>query len=247
MGEAAVRAARACGYSNAGTVEFLLDRQGQFYFLEMNTRIQVEHPITEMVVGVDLVKEQIRAADGARLSWKQEDLSQRGHAIECRIYAEDAENGFLPSPGTILFCQEPSGPFVRVDSGIYSGCDVSVHYDPILAKLIVWGGNRPEAIRRMIGALEQYVILGVRTPIRYLKAILEHPAFIRGDTFTDFIPAHMPGWTAPEVPEALLQAALAAAAAAARTKDRSGSLPSVKEAVPGPWQTLGKWEIGMGE
>jgi acetyl-CoA carboxylase biotin carboxylase subunit len=245
MGETAVMVAKACNYSNAGTVEFLLDRDKNFYFLEMNTRIQVEHPITEFVVGVDLVKEQIRVASGKPLSLTQVDLSQRGHAIECRIYAEDAENNFLPSSGKILFCQESTGPFIRVDTGIYSGIDVSVFYDPILAKLIVWGENRAEAIDRMKKALDNYVILGVKTSIHYLKAILEHSKFVEGETYTDFIPINMSDWQPAELSEDKINTALLAVILN-EMNQKPVVAGSGRQESPSPWQTLGKWEIGMG-
>jgi acetyl-CoA carboxylase biotin carboxylase subunit len=245
MGEAAVMVAKACNYSNAGTVEFLLDKDKNFYFLEMNTRIQVEHPITEFVVGVDLVKEQIRVAAGQPLSLTQADLSQRGHAIECRIYAEDAENNFLPSSGKILFCQEPTGPFIRVDTGIYSGIEVSVFYDPILAKLIVWGEDRTDAIDRMKKALDTYVILGVKTSIHYLKAILEHREFVVGNTYTDFIPVNMPDWQPAELSEDKINTALLAVILN-EMNQKPVVTASGRQEAPSPWQTIGKWEIGMG-
>jgi len=245
MGEAAVMVARACNYSNAGTVEFLLDKNKNFYFLEMNTRIQVEHPITEFVVGVDLVKEQIRVASGEPLSFNQASLRQRGHAIECRIYAEDAENNFLPSSGKILLCREPAGPFIRVDSGIYSGFEVSVYYDPILSKLIVWGENRREAIERMKQALSNYVILGVKTSIHYLRAILMHPDFVAGRTCTDFIPINMADWQSPQPAEDSIKKALASALLADSNR-RPAVAISAHQEMPSPWQTIGKWEIGRG-
>ncbi len=169
MGEAAVAAAQAVGYTNAGTVEFLVDRQRNFYFLEMNTRLQVEHPITEVVTGVDLVKLQLRVAAGEPLPFKQNDLSQRGHAIECRVYAEDPANGFLPSIGRVFTSVEPVGPGVRVDAGVTSGDEVTLHYDPMIAKLIVSGETRDDAIAKMLWALHHYVILGeVTTNIPFL-------------------------------------------------------------------------------
>jgi len=158
-----VRAMRAAGYNNAGTVEFLLDKTGRFYFLEVNARLQVEHPVTELVTGVDLVRQQILIASGAPLALRQEDVSQRGHAIECRIYAEDPRTNFLPSAGRIVFLREPKGPGVRFDSGITEGFEVPVYYDPILAKLIVWAEDREAARRRMAAALEDCVILGIHT------------------------------------------------------------------------------------
>ncbi|MBD3382676.1 MAG: acetyl-CoA carboxylase biotin carboxylase subunit [candidate division Zixibacteria bacterium] len=245
MGEAAVRVAKACEYSNAGTVEFLLDKKKNFYFLEMNTRIQVEHPVTEMVVGVDLVKEQIRVASGEKLSFSQEELFQHGHAIECRIYAEDAENNFLPSSGKLLFYKEPQGPFIRVDSGVYSGVDITVFYDPILAKLIVWGERRNEAVERMKQALDDYIVLGVKTSIHYLKAILEHPEFISGKTFTDFIPRNMSEWEPPVVSEDQIKVALLSAVIH-EMKKKPAVTEGGKEEMPSPWNSIGKWEIGMG-
>jgi len=194
MGLAAVAAARAAGYVNAGTVEFLLDQDGNFYFLEVNTRLQVEHPITEMITGIDLVRQQIEIAAGNPLRFSQGDIVGRGHAIECRIYAEDPLNAFLPSPGRIHFAKEPRGPGIRNDSGIYSGYTVPVEYDPILSKLIVQAEKREECISRMIRALKDYVILGVLTPIPFLIDILSSDAFIKGETFTDLIETHFIDW-----------------------------------------------------
>ena len=245
MGEAAVQVARACNYTNAGTVEFLLDKKKKFYFLEMNTRIQVEHPITEMVVGVDLVKEQIRVAAGEKLSFKQDDLSQKGHAIECRVYAEDAENNFMPSSGRLLFHKEPTGPFIRTDTGVYSGVEVTVYYDPILSKLIVWGENRNDAIERMKHALDNYIVLGVKTSINYLKAVLEHQEFVKGNTFTDFIAVNMSGWNPPEITEQMIRTALLSTLLAEQNK-KTAVAGVGREEMPSPWQTIGKWEIGMG-
>ena len=188
MGEAAVAAVRSVGYTNAGTVEFLVDADRAFYFLEMNTRLQVEHPITEVVTGVDLVKLQIRVAAGEPLPFTQADLSQRGHAIECRIYAEDADNHFLPAIGKVLAAVEPVGPGVRVDAGVTGGDEVTLHYDPMIAKLIVLGETRADAIGKMLWALRHYVIVGdVVTNIAFLREILEHPRFRSGDTTTDFV------------------------------------------------------------
>jgi acetyl-CoA carboxylase biotin carboxylase subunit len=245
MGEAAVMVARACNYTNAGTVEFLLDKDKNFYFLEMNTRIQVEHPITEMVVGIDLVKEQIRVAAGEELSISQDQLRQHGHAIECRIYAEDALNNFLPSSGKLLFYREPTGPFIRVDTGVYSGVDVSVYYDPILSKLIVWGENRSDALERMKKALDNYILLGVTTSIPYLKAILEHEKFISGETFTDFIPTYMSEWKPPEVSGDSLKAALVSVVLN-EMNQKAAPFEGMEQEMPSPWKTIGKWEIGMG-
>ncbi len=190
MGAAAVAAAEAVGYRNAGTCEFLLDGDGddaRFYFLEMNTRLQVEHPVTECVVGVDLVQAQLRVASGEPLPFTQDGVSQRGHAIECRIYAEDPLQRFLPQAGTILLYREPQGPGIRVDSGVRAGSDVSVHYDPMLAKLIVHASTRDGARKRAIAALRDYAILGIRTNIPFLLQILDHPQFVSGTIDTEFL------------------------------------------------------------
>jgi len=187
MGDAAVRVARAVGYVNAGTVEFLLDKDGNFYFLEMNCRLQVEHPVTEMVTGIDIVKEQLRIASGRKLRYRQEDVKLRGWALECRIMAEDPYNDFLPSTGRITGLYEPSGPGVRVDSGVYEGFDVSLYYDSLISKLIVWGETRGEAILRMRRALEEYRILGIKTNIPFHQQILNSSRFIGGQFDTKFV------------------------------------------------------------
>lgn len=194
MGETAKKVIRHAGYNNAGTVEFLLDKERNFYFLEVNARVQVEHPVTEMVTGIDIVKNQILIADGEKLKYKQGDINQRGHAIEGRIYAEDPENNFLPSPGKILFLKEPSGPGIRCDSGIFSGFEVSPLYDPILSKLIVWAEDRESAIRRMVSALRDYVIIGIKTTIPFLISVMENPEFIKGNTFTNFVEKYFKDW-----------------------------------------------------
>ena len=186
MGEAAVTAARAVGYANAGTVEFIFSR-GEFFFLEMNTRLQVEHPITEQVTGVDLVVEQLRVAGGERLSLRQEDVRWQGHAIECRINAEDFACDFMPAPGRISGYHEPSGPGVRVDSAVAGPGEISAAYDPMIAKLITWGGSRSVAIGRMRRALMEYMIAGITSNIPYHLAILDHPDFRSGDYSTHFI------------------------------------------------------------
>lgn len=187
MGEAAVKAAKACGYVNAGTIEFLLDRDGSFYFMEMNTRIQVEHPVTEWVTGVDLVKEQIRIASGMPLSFKQKDIHITGHAIECRINAENPSKGFRPSPGTITDMYFPGGKGIRIDSAVYSGYTVQPYYDSMIAKLIVWAKNREEAIRKMQTALGEIIIEGIDTNVDYQYEILNHPDFLEGNTDVGFI------------------------------------------------------------
>ncbi|MDA1312726.1 MAG: acetyl-CoA carboxylase biotin carboxylase subunit [Acidobacteria bacterium] len=184
---AAVDAAKAAGYTNAGTVEFLADAKGHFYFLEMNTRLQVEHPVTEMITGLDLVREQIRVASGERLSVAQEDVRMRGHAIECRVYAEDPENEFLPSPGRITSLAEPSGPGVRVDSGAYEGWAVPIEYDPLIAKLIVWDETRAGAIGRLRSALREYTVGGIHTTLGFFREVVEDEDFCAGRIDTGFI------------------------------------------------------------
>jgi acetyl-CoA carboxylase biotin carboxylase subunit len=187
MGEAAVKAARAGGYYNAGTVEFLVDAHRRFYFLEMNTRLQVEHPVTEFVTGLDLVKLQIEIAAGARLPFTQGDIAWRGSAIECRIYAEDPANNFLPYPGKITRLAEPSGPGVRLDSGVYEGWTVPMEYDPLLAKLAVWAPTREHAAARALRALSEYHVGGIRCNIEFFRQILQDAEFLAGHLHTGFI------------------------------------------------------------
>ncbi len=187
MGECAVAAAKAVDYSGAGTIEFIVDDNLNYYFLEMNTRLQVEHPITERVVGVDLVKQQINIANGLELELKQEDICQYGHAIECRIYAEDPENNFMPSPGVIKHITEPLGLGVRHDGYVYEGFEIPIHYDPLISKLVVWAKTREEAIARMKRALYAYKITGVKTSISFLNRIMQTPDFVKGKYNTHFI------------------------------------------------------------
>ena len=188
MGEAAVRAAKAVGYKGAGTIEFLYDKDGNFYFMEMNTRVQVEHPVTEMVTGIDIVKEQLNIASGNPLSYKQEDVKITGHAIECRINAENSEKNFAPSPGTIDFLLIPGGGIgVRVDSAVYEGCDILPFYDSMIAKVITCGKDRNEAIAKMRRALYEFVIKGVDTNIEFQESILNNPSYIAGEFDTSFI------------------------------------------------------------
>ena len=187
MGDAAVAAARAAGYRNAGTIEFVLAPSGEFYFIEMNTRIQVEHPITEIVTATDLVREQIRVAAGLRLSLAQDEVDSRGHAIECRINAEDPAKGFLPAPGRVGFLHLPGGCGVRVDTGLYSGCELPPYYDSLVAKLIVWAPTRLEAIRRMRRSLEELIVEGPATNTDLLHQVMYHPQFVRGTYDTSFI------------------------------------------------------------
>ena len=240
MGKAAVSAAKASGYVNAGTVEFLLDPSGSFYFLEVNTRLQVEHPITEMTTGFDLVRQQMEIAAGNPLKLEQEQIIPKGHAMECRIYAEDPEARFLPSPGRVLVHQEPSGPGVRNDCGIYAGFEVPVEYDPILSKLIVAAGTREEARRRMIRALEDYVILGIRTTIPFLIDIFKSPAFEEGKTHTDFIERHFQDWH-PNMDSADL--ARIAYIVDELAVSRGPTKQVTARGWPTPWQTLGHWRL----
>ncbi len=190
MGEAAVNIAKKVKYNSAGTVEFLVDKDLEFYFLEMNTRIQVEHPVTEMVTGIDIVEEQLRVAEGSVLSFKQEEIKQTGHAIECRIYAEDPENDFIPSPGKMTFYKAPKGEGIRIDSGIDKAAEVPSNFDPMISKLIVWSPNRLSAISKTEQALENYIIQGVKTNIPYLLYLLKHPYFIENKISTGFCDLH---------------------------------------------------------
>lgn len=187
MGEAAKKAVQVSGYNNAGTVEFMVDKERNFYFLEMNTRLQVEHPVTELITGIDIVKEQFKIASGEKLSLRQEDIKINGSAIECRITAEDPENNFAPSMGVITELIEPGGIGVRLDSGIYRGFEVPIYYDPLIAKLLVWAPTRREAIERMKRALDEYVIRGIKTSIPFHKMVMDNQNFITGDYDTTFI------------------------------------------------------------
>ena len=190
MGEAAVNVARACNYIGAGTVEFLLDENNNFYFLEMNTRLQVEHPVTEMITGIDLVKEQIKVARGEKLSFNQDDLKINGHSIEIRVYAEDPKNNFLPDIGKLIKYVPPKGVGVRVDDGFEEGMDIPIYYDPMISKLITYGKDRNEAIEKMIRAIDDYTIIGVNTTLSFGKFVMKHPLFIKGKFDTHFVKNH---------------------------------------------------------
>ncbi len=239
IGQAAVAAARAAGYRNAGTIEFLLHGTGEgaaFYFLEMNTRLQVEHPVTEAVTGVDLVHAQLTVAAGGTLPWTQNQLTQRGHAIELRVYAEDPRAGFLPQAGTLLLYREPQAPGVRVDAGIREGDAVSVHYDPLLAKLLVQAETRPAAIKRAAAALRGFPVLGIVTNIPFLLRILDHPAFRAADLHTGFIDEHLDALLdEPAVPDEAVAAAAATNAAAA------GPAAAEPRGAADPWSDLRRW------
>jgi len=240
MGDAAIRAARAAGYFNAGTVEFLADDDGHFYFLEMNTRLQVEHPVTELVTGLDLVRLQIEIAAGGRLPFTQEQVAMRGAAIECRIYAEDPANNFFPSPGRITHLSEPAGPGVRVDSGIYPGWTVPPDYDPMLSKLIVWAEDRGRAIDRMMRALGEYYVGGIRTNISLFQTILNDVSFRTGDIHTNYLDELLRAgarFDAHACPEAARVAALVAANQVAAVKTEPPRTAGSR------WLALGREEL----
>jgi acetyl-CoA carboxylase, biotin carboxylase subunit len=238
IGDAAVRVAKACNYTNAGTVEFLLDESLNFYFLEMNTRLQVEHPVTEMITGLDLVKEQIRIAEGHPLPFAQADLKIHGHAMELRVYAEDPTNNFLPDIGRLETYVRPQGPGVRVDDGLEEGMDIPIFYDPMIAKLVTWGETREEAMDRMIRAIDEYRITGLRTTLPFGKFVMQHPAFRSGDFDTHFIGKHYtPDMLAPK-PDALaadIAAVLAAKLFAATpvASSTEGAKPLMQEVANG--------------
>jgi acetyl-CoA carboxylase biotin carboxylase subunit len=240
MGEAAVAAARAAGYINAGTVEFLADQDKNFYFLEMNTRLQVEHPVTELITGIDLAVEQILVAAGEELSFGQDDIRIRGHAIECRIYAEDPSSGFLPSTGLLRSYQEPSGPGIRVDSGVYEGAEISVYYDPMISKLLSYGKDRKQAIERMLRALSEYRISGVANNIEFHKDILRHPEFIAGNLSTHFIGEY---YKPAEEPISEIEEAAAVTAALTEHDARNKlALSPLKKNITSPWKM--SWRPG---
>jgi 3-methylcrotonyl-CoA carboxylase alpha subunit len=244
MAAAAVRLAAAAGYENAGTVEFIVDEQGDFYFLEMNTRLQVEHPVTEMITGIDLAVWQIRIAAGEALPFTQETIPRRGHAVECRVYAEDPARDFLPSIGTLAAYHPPSAPGVRVDDGVETGSEISPYYDPMLAKVITWGLDRKQAIRRMEHALRDMVVLGVTTNIPYLLDILASKEFVDGATSTDFLQRYMAGWSpAPGIDEdVMLAAAVFEVLYGSGKKGRSESIAGADDSNQAdPWQDLPSW------
>ncbi len=256
MGDVAVRVAKAAGYTNAGTVEFLVDENKKFYFLEMNTRLQVEHPVTELVTGLDLVQLQFRIAAGEQLPFKQEDIQIRGHAIECRVYAEDPDNNFFPSPGQITRLISPSGPGIRRDSGMYEGWTVPLEYDPLLAKLIGYGTTREDAIRRLQRALYEYFVGGIKTNIPLFRRILRDEDFRAGRIHTGFLdrllkePVEFPTSTSEEI---RIAAAAAAIFAQAEQKGAGASTPAPVAASPNNngagsvsqksnWKTTGRAE-----
>jgi acetyl-CoA carboxylase biotin carboxylase subunit len=230
MARAALDAARSCGYVGAGTVEFLLDAGGAFYFMEMNTRLQVEHPVTEWITGVDLVAAQIRIAEGQPLSLSQSDLNISGHAIECRVYAEDPRNGFLPDPGRLTCHRPPSGLGVRVDAGVEEGDEVSIHYDPMISKLTAWGQTRSEALARMRRAIDEYEVSGVETTLGFCRLVLDHESFVSGTFSTHFVQDHFDA-DLLEPSEKFDQVLAAFTAVAARARSGDTALPAAKDAT----------------
>jgi acetyl-CoA carboxylase biotin carboxylase subunit len=243
MGSVAVKAAQSVDYVNAGTIEFLLDKDNNYYFLEMNTRLQVEHPITEMVTGIDIVKEQIRVARGRTLSYKQEDVQFSGHAIECRINAEDPYNNFMPSTGRITHSLLPTGPGVRVDTGVYPGFEITPFYDPMIAKLIVWGETRAQAILRMRRALEEYRVVGVRTNIPFHQMLMDSHRFMGGQYDTRFVEERFSMEDAGDSRENDNEiAAILATLVAHRETERSANIVNRNERDTSNWKWVGRWE-----
>jgi acetyl-CoA carboxylase biotin carboxylase subunit len=242
MGELACRAARAVDYLNAGTIEFLVTPDGEFYFLEMNTRLQVEHPVTEMVTGVDIVKEQIRIARGRKLRYTQDDIHPNGWAIECRINAEDPYNGFLPSTGRITQIIPPTGPGVRVDTGVYPGFTISPYYDSLISKLVCWGETRAEAVLRMRRALEEYRILGVKTNIPFHQELMESARFLAGQFDTRFIEERFSLEEANSSEEHNAIAALLATLVTHRQTQRASQIVRRGERDASNWKWVGRWE-----
>jgi acetyl-CoA carboxylase, biotin carboxylase subunit len=248
MGEVAVQAARSAGYTNAGTVEFLVDADRNFYFLEMNTRLQVEHPVTELVTGLDLVHLQMRIACGEKLPFRQEDLGIRGHAIECRIYAEDPENNFFPSPGKITRLLQSSGPGIREDAGVYEGWTVPLDYDPLLSKLIAYAPDREKAIARMKRALDEYFIGGIKSNVALFRRILDHPDFAAARLDTGFLDRMLASPEPPAAPSnglapiAAISAALFAATGAASTKNGQNGIGQTRKKASSNWKQTARSE-----
>jgi acetyl-CoA carboxylase, biotin carboxylase subunit len=243
MGSVAVKAAQAVDYINAGTIEFLVDKDKNFYFLEMNTRLQVEHPITEMVTGVDIVAEQIRIARGRQLSYTQDQIKFNGHAIECRVNAEDPFNNFMPSTGRITHSLLPTGPGVRVDTGVYPGFEITPYYDPMIAKLIVWGETRAQAILRMRRALEEYRIVGVRTNIPFHQTLMDSHRFMGGQFDTRFVEERFLMKGTAELGDTSAEiAAILATLVAHRQAERSAQIVRRNERDTSNWKWVGRWE-----
>jgi acetyl/propionyl-CoA carboxylase alpha subunit len=249
MGEAAVKAASAVGYSNAGTCEFLLDSDGNFFFLEMNTRLQVEHPVTELVTGIDLVQAQIRVAEGEPLGPEFDDIQPQGHAVEVRLYAEDPWRGFAPSPGRIEMLRWPDGPGVRVDAGVYEGSEVSIYYDPMLAKLIVWAADRERALNRLERALSELRVEGIRTTAPLFRALLADPDFRSGHMDIGMLDRKLAaGELKPAVEEATDDLPLIAAALAhhEQANRQSAAGPAPSTSLRSRWGTAGRRDAVKG-
>lgn len=243
MGSVAVKAAQAVDYVNAGTIEFLVDKDRNFYFLEMNTRLQVEHPVTELVTGIDIVAEQLRIARGRPLSYTQDQVKFNGHAIECRVNAEDPFNNFIPSTGRISHSILPTGPGIRVDTGVFPGFEITPYYDPMIAKLIVWGETRAQAILRMRRALEEYRIVGVRTNIPFHQTLMDSHRFMGGQFDTRFVEERFSMETASELDEAQAEiAAILATLVAHRETERSAQIVRGNERDTSNWKWVGRWE-----
>ncbi|MBV6393624.1 MAG: 2-oxoglutarate carboxylase small subunit [Anaerolineales bacterium] len=243
MGSVAVKAAQAVDYVNAGTIEFLVDKDRNYYFLEMNTRLQVEHPVTEFVTGIDIVAEQIRIARGRQLSYKQSEVKFQGHAIECRVNAEDPFNNFIPSTGRISHSLLPTGPGIRVDTGVYPGFEITPYYDPMIAKLIVWGETRAQAILRMRRALEEYRIVGVRTNIPFHQTLMDSHRFMGGQFDTRFVEERFSMNAASEPDEAHMEiAAILATLVAHKETERSAQVVRGNERDTSNWKWVGRWE-----
>ncbi len=241
MAKAAIRATQAANYVNAGTIEFLLDKDRNFYFIEMNTRLQVEHPVTELVTGVDIVKEQIRIASGRPITYQQKDIQQRGWAFECRITSEDPYNGFLPSTGKIISLYEPTGPGVRIESGVYEGFEVSLYYDPLIAKLCVWGSDRANAIMRVKRALSEYKILGIATSIPFHQKLFQSTNFIGGVFDTTFVDDRFSMEQGGSTENEKVAAVVAALLAHERRQHALSITPAQASAKSG-WKRFGTWE-----
>jgi acetyl-CoA carboxylase biotin carboxylase subunit len=244
MGALAVALVQRAGYRNAGTLEFLVDQDRNPYFLEMNTRLQVEHPVTEMVTGLDIVKLQIQVAQGEPLPFHQDDLRQGGHAVECRVYAEDAERGFLPSPGRIVALRPPAGPGVRDDSGVFEGFIVPIHYDPLISKLVTWGADRTEALDRMRRAVAEYTVLGIRTTLPFFGRVLRDPDFVAGDFDTGFVARFLARPAVPPPDEVCEAAVIAAAVRAMRERHAARLQTTSAGGGTSAWRTRAWRDLG---
>jgi acetyl/propionyl-CoA carboxylase alpha subunit len=247
MTDAAIQAARACGYRNAGTVEFLVDASGgrgaeKFYFLEMNTRLQVEHPVTEQITGLDMVRAQLLVASGEPLPWLSPSITQRGHAIEARVYAEDPSRGFLPQAGTLLLYREPALPGIRIDSGVDEGSDIPVHYDAMIAKVIATATTRDEAIARLACALRDFPILGVQTNVPFLLRVLDHPRFRAGEVDTSFLDGDGAALTTADSPMPdVVREAIAQFESGTPTSDLRPPIADLGPPTSDPWVRLKSW------